>query len=147
MTMFDYAQVLIKKFQTSDPEELLEILGVRVQAFPMQGVRGIYKWLNGWPTVFVDSRLRDQERQFVLAHELAHFLFHRGQNRVFLDRRTFLKPSSFEKEADLFAACLLYPFPDQFFHDGVTVKEISQMLQLEEPAAALYCQEYQKTKK
>lgn len=131
-------------FQTNDPEDLLGILGVRIESFPMYGIRGLYKWLDGWPTVFVDSGLEYHDRQFVLAHELAHFLLHRGQNRVFLDRRTYLKTDRYEKEADLFAACFLHPFPESYFYDGVTVQEISHALSLDEPAAELYCQEFQK---
>lgn len=142
--MFKYARALIQIFQTNDPEDLLDILGVRIESFPMYGIRGLCKWLDGWPTVFVDSGLEYHERQFVLAHELAHFLFHRGQNRVFLDRRTYLKTDRYEKEADLFAACFLHPFPESYFHDGVTVQEISQTLNLDNPAAKLYCQEFQK---
>lgn len=144
MSMFEYARTLIQMFQTNDPEDLLDILGVRIESFPMYGIRGLCKWLDGWPTAFVDSGLEYHERQFVLAHELAHFLFHRGQNRVFLDRRTYLKTDRYEKEADLFAACFLHPFPESYFHDGVTVQEISQTLSLDKPAAELYCQEFQK---
>lgn len=147
LDMFQYARNLIQKYQTHDAEEILDALGVCVHSFPMHGLRGLYKWLDGWPTVFVDSRLGYQERQFVLAHELAHFLRHRGQNRVFLDRRTYLKTDQYEKEADLFAACFLYPFPAQYFHEGITVKEIAQTLRIDVPVAKLYCQEFNNHKK
>lgn len=144
LDMFQYARNLIQKHHTHDVEEILDALGICIHSFPMHGIRGLYKWLDGWPTVFVDSGLEYHERQFVLAHELAHFLFHRGQNRVFLDRRTYLKTDRYEKEADLFAACFLHPFPESYFYDGVTVQEISHALSLDEPAAELYCQEFQK---
>ena len=144
LDMSQYARNLIQKYQTHDAEEILDALGVCVHSFPMHGLRGLYKWLDGWPTVFVDSKLPAPERQFVLAHELGHFLLHRGQNRVFLDRRTYLKTDRYEREADLFAACFLHPFPEEHFHDGVTVKEISQTLGLDEPAAELYCDEFRK---
>ena len=147
MSMFKYARTLIQMFQTNDPADLLDILGVRIESFPMYGIRGLYKWLDGWPTVFVDSRLGYHERQFVLAHELAHFLRHRGQNRVFLDRRTYLKTDRYEREADLFAACFLYPFPTQYIHEGSTVKEIAQTLRIDVPVAKLYCQEFNNYKK
>jgi len=98
-----------------------------------------------YPMVFVDSGLDDQQRKFVLAHELAHHLFHSGFNRVFLDRSTYLKTDRYEREADLFAACFLYPFPEEHFHDGVTVKEISQVLSLDEPVVEIYCNEFRKT--
>ena len=144
MNMFDTVRFVIDKNGTDNPEEILASQGVKVFYLPMSGLRGVYKALHNVPMVFVDSGLDDQQRKFVLAHELAHHLLHSGFNRVFLDRSTYLKTDKYEREADLFAACFLHPFPKEYFHDGVTVKEISQTLGLDEPAAELYCDEFRK---
>ena len=132
------------EYQTHDPMELLQAMGVCVYAFPMEGLRGLYKCFDGWPTVFVDSNLPEHEKQFVLAHEAAHFLFHKGENRVFLDRCTYLKTSCFEREANLFAACFLYPFPQEYIFEGTSVQDVACFLDLDDNTARLYCLEYQK---
>ena len=144
MDMFQYAQKLIQKYQTHDAYEMLCALGVCVYSLPMRGLRGLYKWFEGWPTVFVDSQLPETEREFVLAHEMGHFLRHKGENRVFLDRCTYLKTDRFEREADLFAACFMYPFPQEYICEGVTVQEVAQLLGFDVSVAKLYCMEYKK---
>lgn len=146
MDMFEFVRSLIQKHQTHDAEEMLAEMGVQVFSFPMRGIRGLYKWFEGWPTVFIDSDLKGQQRQFVLAHEMAHFLFHKGQNRVFMARQTQFVMSRYERQADLFAACFLHPFPSQYFHNGTTITEISRILGFEKTTAELYCNEFKKHK-
>lgn len=144
MNMFRYVRQVIQEYQTHDAQEMLQELGVCVYSFPMHGLRGLYKCFEGHPTVFVDSQLQERQQQFVLAHELAHFLLHKGENRVFLDRCTYLKTDRFEREADLFALCFMFPFPQEYIHNGVTISDIAHTLGINEGLAELYCQEYKR---
>ena len=111
MNMFETVRAVIESNGTNAPEEILSSDGVKIFQLPMSGLRGIYKALHGIPMVFVDSGLDERQMRFVLAHELAHHLFHRGLNRVFLDRCTFMKTDLYEREADLFAVCFRLPSP------------------------------------
>lgn len=144
MNMFETVRAVIESNGTNAPEEILSSDGVKIFQLPMSGLRGIYKALHGIPMVFVDSGLDERQMRFVLAHELAHHLFHRGLNRVFLDRCTFMKTDLYEREADLFAVCFMYPFPKEYIHNGVTISEIAHTLGISESLAELYCQEYKR---
>lgn len=147
MNMFEAVRAVIEANGTSDPEEILSVDGVKIFQLPMSGLRGIYKALHDIPMVFVDSGLDDRQRRFVLAHELAHHLFHRGLNRVFLERCTFMKTDCYEREAELFAACLLCPYPEEYIFEGETVSDISHRAGFSEDVAKLYLSEYCKFNK
>lgn len=144
MNMFWYARSVINKYQSHDPTDIFQSLGIKLFLVPMQGIRGIYKNIEGYPLVFVDENLPEQTQKFVMLHELGHHLMHAGENRVFLDRCTYLKTNKYEQEANLFAACFMYPFPQEYIYEGVTIQEVAKNTGLEESVATQYCQEYQK---
>ena len=144
MNMFETVRAVIEANGTSDPEEILQASGVKIFRLPMSGLRGVYKVLYGIPMVFVDSGLDERQRRFVLAHELAHHLFHRGLNRVFLERCTFMKTDFYEREAELFAACLLCQDPEEYIFEGETVEDLAHRTGFSEGVARLYFREYQR---
>lgn len=144
MNMFDTARAVIEANGTSNPEQILLANGVKIFQLPMTGLRGIYKALHGIPMVFVDSALDERQSRFVLAHELAHHLFHRGLNRVFLERCTFMKTDCYEREAELFAACLLCPYPEEYIFEGETVSDLAHRTGFSQEVAKLYLREFQR---
>ena len=144
MNMFETVRAVIEANGTNAPDEILLAEGVKIFYLSMSGLQGIYKALHGIPMVFVDSGLDGRQRQFVLAHELAHHLFHRGLNRVFLERCTFLKTDCYEREAELFAACLLCPYPEEHIFEGETVSDLSHRAGFPEDVARLYLREYRR---
>lgn len=141
MNMFETVRAIIEANGTSDPEEILSSQQVKIFYLPMTGIRGIYKALHNIPMAFIDSHLDEREQKFVLAHELAHHLFHRGLNRVFLDRCTFMKTDCYEREAELFAACLLCPDPYEYIFEGETVSDLAHRTGFSEDVAKLYLKE------
>lgn len=144
MNMFETVRAVIEANGTSDPEEILLANGVKIFQLPMTGLRGVYKVLHDIPMVFVDSELEERQKRFVLAHELAHHLFHRGLNRVFLERCTFMKTDCYEREAELFAACLLCQDPEEYIFEGETVEDLAHRTGFSEDVARLYFREYQR---
>ncbi|MCI6958942.1 MAG: ImmA/IrrE family metallo-endopeptidase [Oscillospiraceae bacterium] len=144
MNMFETVRAVIEANGTSDPEEILLANGVKIFQLPMTGLRGIYKAMHDIPMVFVDSELEERQKRFVLAHELAHHLFHRGLNRVFLERCTFMKTDCYEREAELFAACLLCPYPEEYIFEGETVSDLAHRAGFSDDVTQLYLREYQR---
>lgn len=145
MNMLTRVQRLIKKLGTNDPEILLNTLGVKILEFPMTGLRGIYKRVQRNTVVIVDNQLEPRERSFVLAHELGHHILHRGDNRVYLDRCTLFKSSRYEKEADLFAVCLLAPDLSEVIMEEDTLSDISCRIGVSEEIAEIYLEEVRKS--
>jgi hypothetical protein len=116
-------------------EHAADQLGVRVAARPLSPTLWGVTW--GAHDVTVNSRLRDHERRFALAHELAHV----GQARGLLvdDYR------SGEWQADWFARELLLPLDDlakcralrDTLHDRDGLRYIAQTWQVPETAVLL----------
>lgn len=144
MNMFETVRAVIEANGTNAPDEILSADGVKIFLLPMSGLRGIYKTLHDIPMVFVDSGLDERQKRFVLAHELAHHLFHRGLNRVFLERCTFMKTDCYEREAELFAACLLCPYPEEHIFEGETVSDLAHRAGFSQEVAKLYLREFQR---
>lgn len=141
MQMLNRARAVIRKYGTNDPESILELLKVKLFFLPTSGIRGIYKRIEGHTIVFVDSNLDERTRTFVLAHELGHHLLHKGTNRIFLDRCTLLKTSRYEDEADLFATCLLAPWPDDVLFEGETMDDLATRIGVRREVAEMYLNE------
>ena len=138
MTILQRAQRIAEKYGITDPQEILTAMRIKIFEVPMHGVRGMYKQLKRNTFVFVDSGLNDLERRFVLGHELGHHLFHRGQNRVFMDRCTLQVTSRPEVEADTFSVCLMAPDPAEVLFDGESTDQLAARLGVSTRLAELY---------
>ena len=138
MTLLQRAQRLTNKYGTNDPQSILQEMGVVILSVPMSGIRGMYKRLKRNTFVFIDSELDERTRRFVLGHELGHHLYHRGQNRVFMDRHTLLIPSRQEIEADTFSVCLMQPHPDEVLFEGETTEQLAIRLGVDLRLVELY---------
>ncbi len=138
MTIQAVAKRLAKKYGTANPQTILEAMYIKIFEFPMTGIRGIYKRIKRNTVVFVDSGLSEEDRTFVLAHELGHHMLHRGDNRVFLDSCTLFRAGRYENEADLFAVCLLAEGIDDIPDDGMTVDVFAARLGISRHLAEAY---------
>lgn len=136
------AQRVTRKYGTNDPEIILQTLQIKIFELPMFGIRGIYKRVKRNTIVFVNSELQERERFFVLAHELGHHLLHRGDNRVYLDRCTFYETSRYEKEADLFAVCLMAYDLEEPLDTDMTVDVFASKLGIPRDLAEAYFCEF-----
>lgn len=121
----EQCKALTRKYATNDPFQLCKDLKIKVLTMPMEDIRGLFMRLKRRNIIWLDESLDEKERRFVCAHELAHFVLHKHINRTFLDTKTFLKTSTYEKEADLFACCLLYPDSTLDEYEGWTVEQIA----------------------
>lgn len=121
----EICKALTKKYKTNDPFQLCEELHIVVMSMPMEDIRGLFMRLKRRNIIWLDQSLDERERRFVCAHELGHFILHKHINRTFLDTKTFMKTSSYEKEADLFACCLLHPDSCLEEYEGWTVEQIA----------------------
>lgn len=102
------AEKLVRRCGTRNPFQIADELGYVVIYTPLVGVRGFYQYLKRCRIIYIDSDLNDMSARFVCAHELGHSKLHQGNNRIFMDSRTFMVTSRFETEANRFAVDLLY---------------------------------------
>ena len=130
------AQQLVNKYRTRDPLVIAEAMGYIVIFAPLRGVRGFYQYYQRCHIIYLDEDLDDGQRRFVCAHELGHSLLHSGFNRFFLDSRTFAVTSRFEREADRFAAELLFDDQELLEYRELSLDQLAGCLGVSRQLAA-----------
>lgn len=108
MTIRAAARRLVLKHGTRDPFEIARDMGCIVLLMPLPGLRGFYRHMKRCDFIFINDSLDEVQSRLVCAHELGHIILHKGVNRLFMDRSTFLIAGRYEQEAQRFAVHLLY---------------------------------------
>ena len=106
----------VRKYNTRNPFELADYLGVQVSIGNLGSRSGCYMFLKNHKCIFLNENLSEVEMRMVMAHELGHAILHRKENCYFIRNKTFLLTSKNEIEANTFAAELL--LPDDLFLDN-----------------------------
>lgn len=131
------AAELSRQHGTNDPFELCDRLNIKFLHWPLEDMRGYFYQNENGRIIVLNTNLKPWEDRFVCAHEIGHFLLHGGFNRVFLDSRTFLNPSRYEKEANEFGMYLLFPEDSVLLEYGDTVQTIAANIGLSEDLVSL----------
>lgn len=120
---------LVRFYKTRDPFEMIKGMNIILVNYPLEGVRGFYQYFQRNNIIYLDEKLSDSERRFVLAHELGHMMLHKKSNAIFMDTRTQFNTSKYEQEANLFAMELLLPdqILSEYVADGFTIEQISRI--------------------
>jgi Zn-dependent peptidase ImmA (M78 family) len=116
----------MKKFNTNDPFEIAEQLGVVVLFKPFIKIKGCYKLIQRRKVIFINSLLDYYERRVVCAHELGHAIMHPKTNCKFIQNYTLLSVKKIEIEANKFCALLLLTDNILSEYEGYTYHQISQ---------------------
>lgn len=98
---------LIKKCNTQNPFKIADDLKIEYIIGPMGQYSGCYLYLKRHRCIFINEDLPENDRHFVMAHELGHAILHRAENCYFIRNKTLLSTECFEREANIFAAELL----------------------------------------
>lgn len=117
---------LIKKYNTRNPWELADYLGIIVQKHNLGKYSGYYIEYNEMPCICVNSCITDDINysKIILTHEIGHAVLHRGTECMFFSG-TFYSKAKTEQEANIF--CAEYLIPDEFIFEnpGMTKKQLS----------------------
>ena len=129
------AERLCQQFNTRDPFIIADGLGYCILRVPLVDIRGFYQRVNRRRFIYICSTLDERQARFVCAHELGHSLLHKKLNRIFMDTRTHMLSNRYEKEADRFAADLIYDDSDlQTFFD-IPIETIADCLGISQELA------------
>ena len=108
LTIKDTYNSLVKEFGTNDPLKIIKELGIIVQFANLGENKGLYHTLKidniTYHCIHINNNLSSKEQRYTLAHELGHYILHKGSNLHFLRRVTNTPLSRQEIEADLFAS-------------------------------------------
>lgn len=121
---------IVRENETRNPFTIARNQGIHILKTELIDIRGFYMRENGIDIIFVSSDLGERSAEYVCAHELGHHYKHRGLNRVFMDRYTYMLPDKYENEADHFAAQLLYGEPPLTSDDFLTDYELAECLNI-----------------
>jgi Zn-dependent peptidase ImmA (M78 family) len=103
------AHSITSRFGSNSPFELCDCMGVQVHRLDLpEMVRGFcFRTEAGKPIIVLKETLSPTESKYCCAHELGHLLLHPNLNAQVIADLTHLYAPRYEREADLFAACLL----------------------------------------
>lgn len=116
---------LYRKHKTRNPFELAENLGLIIITQELDpSIHGAYYYKVRNGIICINSIYSEEHQQYVLAHEIGHYLLHRKLNIKFLQCTTFYSKDKFEKQANMFAA--EYLISDKLLEQYTTIDELSQ---------------------
>lgn len=118
----------VRKYNTRNPFELADYLGVQVMIGNLGSRSGCYMFLKNHKCIFLNENLDEYEMRVVMAHELGHAILHRKENCYFIRNKTFLLTSKNEIEANTFAAELLIGDDVLLEYKHCTKEQISKLL-------------------
>lgn len=108
--IYEKVQSLVKKYDTRNPEELIEDLNIKI--YPLENTNsllGMYHVIQRNRLIFISNQV-GRQRNLILAHELGHDQLHRHlvtNGVAFHENSLFVDTSRCELEANIFAAHLL----------------------------------------
>ena len=101
---------LSRKYQTRDPHELCDALGVRIRLKDLgTDIKAYYFYQSRISSIVLNSRMSEPIRRILVAHELGHDRLHRKMAMLkgFQEIELFDKTIPAEYEANIFAAEML----------------------------------------
>jgi hypothetical protein len=150
MTRWQTPEEILRKFYVTDPRDIdLEVIafdcGAEIQEASLKGCAAHVIGAGDRAVITVDANSPPGRKRFSIAHELGHWMNHRGKAMACV-ARDLLKPWSAldpEAVANAFAADLL--LPEYLFRPRVegrpisfkTVAEMAEVFQVSRSAAAL----------
>lgn len=135
------AKELIRRFDTRDPLQIAQALGISVKYADIGALKGFYTVMLGNRFIVVNQNLSEQEQRLVLAHELGHDQLHKHLAAEDSIRQTILYDlsSKAEFEANLFAAHLLLEAEtaEAMIKEGLSLQETAARLNTDENLLAI----------
>ena len=119
---------LIKKYDTSNPFELADILNISVFYENLGTINGYYNKPLRMKQIHINSSLNDHEAKFTCAHELGHAILHPNASTPFLRSNTLISVEKMETEANTFAMNLLIPDETILENSDYTTEQLSRLL-------------------
>ncbi len=120
----------IRETYGNDLDQIAQSLGLNVIPQKMEGrLREFY--VSG--SIVINESLSNREKRELIAHAIGHHLLHAG-NHLAMQKRIYSFGNYHEKQANVFAACLLMPLESLagFISNKSRIDEIANHFQVRE---------------
>lgn len=124
--------VIIRKYGSHNPFEIIQCLNVIIIYAPLVDVRGFYQYYKRNNIIYLNENLSYSEKKLVLAHELGHLFLHKKSNFIFMDTHTDFNTNKYEIEANKFAMELLISDYDLIQYQEYTTEQLSRIFGYDE---------------
>ncbi len=130
--IYDLVEQLVSKYNTRDPFELCDCLGITYYITDLGKLQGVFGIICDTPVIFVSKDIDERTQLLVGAHELGHALLHSdiAKDQHLREFEVFNMNTKVEYQANVFAAHLLFDEDeiDELFREGRDIYAVSQML-------------------
>lgn len=136
------ANSLKKKYDTTNPFELSNALGIKLYNKDLGRLKGMYLYVNRTRTMCINENLDDYMMNLVCFHEIGHDQLHRGmlaQGHCFKEFQLYNMTSQTEYEANIFASEFLLPTEDllEYGKMGYDINQIAKLAYMDYNMVAL----------
>lgn len=118
---------LKKKYRTTNPFELADMIGIVVITEDLGAIDGYYNKQLRQKQIHINCNLSENDMLFTCAHELGHALLHQNSNTKFLYENTLLSVDKLEQEANKFAMELLLPDDLLLEYSNCSIEQMSRL--------------------
>lgn len=99
---------LKREYCVSNPFDLAEALGIRIEYEKLNSVKGLYVSMIKHCFIVLNEEINEQEEALVIYHEIGHHILHRHlATAPFQERQLLDTTSKPEMEANIFAANMM----------------------------------------
>lgn len=146
----DIVNALVKKYDTRNPFEIADYLGIMVRNDDLGELKGFYTYKRRKRIIFINCSLENTDtyklRDMVAAHELGHAILTPTSPCYFFSDHTFFKKSKPEIEANTFAAELLIANEDILEYQSYTTEQLARVTGYDKKLIELRMKNYEVNK-
>lgn len=121
------ARELKERYDTEDPFQIAEYLGIHVQTGPLGNISGCCLRIAGHRFIYINSDCPFSVKKIIAAHELGHAVMH-NEDYYFFSWEKSLPKNKAEMQANAFAAELLIPTNAILDNPGMTIGQLARLI-------------------
>lgn len=118
---------LVKKYGTTSPYELCDLMGIKVTKCELGTVRGYYYHAYRVKQIYLNCNLQRDYEKLVLSHELGHAILHPNANTPFYRANTYMSVDKMEIEANTFGIDLNISDSDLLEYKDYCIPQLSML--------------------